>query len=468
MSWNRLEQTERFLLIKNSFHGIELSGDIYKDHLLILDPNSKKEILRCWNPGTSIHLFLLIQFIANNSWMNSEIKTARLSGRTSNLVVYKNLLAAFGVHGNKFSLALLNIESKIFNYFNLLSLLIDVNFSIQEKGPEPLFMHEEGSDISFKIEGQIIPAHKQILVEKSRYFKNLFNSGMAESRQKIIELDNCELAIFKGLSMIQFLSLKNIIEFLRFLYCKEIKIEDGDVNFALKLHGFADKFLQQNLQDECVDFLISNLASDNVYLILDFARQENIPRLKNCCIKLLQVNLNINSISGLIKYLEQQDLSQEENIQLRNRVISFILGEYGDISMKETEAFLINNIAMENIKIFLNFLCPQSSTNSSYFTGNAWALEEKAGDDFEKDTANLKNAVSRFVLANIDQIKQSNITQSLPQNFLLDLVSYAAGVINKQENQDESVRKSPKGLKRMEPGKKEDMPEDEPTLKKPK
>ena len=101
----------------------------------------------------------------------------------------------------------------------------------------------------------------------------------------------------------------------------------------------------------------------------------------------------------------------------------------------------------------------------NYFYEKDRALQEKMREDFEKGIVNLRNAVFRFVLANIDPIKQSNMTQSLPQNFLLDLASYAGGVINQLENQGGEPRK---GLKRMEPGKKDDEPEDEPRLKKPK
>jgi len=37
-------------------------------------------------------------------------------------------------------------------------------------------MEEAESDVKFKIEEKIIPAHKQVLIEKSQYFANLFNS----------------------------------------------------------------------------------------------------------------------------------------------------------------------------------------------------------------------------------------------------------------------------------------------------
>ncbi len=75
-------------------------------------------------------------------------------------------------------------------------------------------MNEEGSDISFKVQNKVIPAHKQILMKRSPYFENLFNStfnlilsyqfsplsgGMAESRQDVIEINDCEFDVFKGL-----------------------------------------------------------------------------------------------------------------------------------------------------------------------------------------------------------------------------------------------------------------------------
>jgi len=58
--------------------------------------------------------------------------------------------------------------------------LVDVGLPIPEspeqKRLKSLFMNEEQSDIKFNVGDQIIPAHKQVLIEKSKYFTNLFNS----------------------------------------------------------------------------------------------------------------------------------------------------------------------------------------------------------------------------------------------------------------------------------------------------
>jgi len=63
-------------------------------------------------------------------------------------------------------------------------------------------MNEEESDISFKVEDKIIPAHKRILIQRSPYFASLFDSGMVESRQQVIEINDCEYSIFKGFMII--------------------------------------------------------------------------------------------------------------------------------------------------------------------------------------------------------------------------------------------------------------------------
>jgi len=75
------------------------------------------------------------------------------------------------------------------------------NFSEEENANKSLFLNEEQSDILFKVEGKIIPAHKSILTKKSRYFANLFKSGMVESRQQIIEMNDFEEQIFKGFAL---------------------------------------------------------------------------------------------------------------------------------------------------------------------------------------------------------------------------------------------------------------------------
>ena len=70
--------------------------------------------------------------------------------------------------------------------------------SAGEENLSSLFMSEVKSDIAFRVQDQLVPAHKQMLMQKSKYFAKVLNSGMAESTQAVIDIPDCEYGIFKG------------------------------------------------------------------------------------------------------------------------------------------------------------------------------------------------------------------------------------------------------------------------------
>ncbi len=69
--------------------------------------------------------------------------------------------------------------------------------SAEQERVSSLFLNQSESNITFKVENQLIPAHKQILMKKSQYFANLFNSS-DESKQDLIEIQDCEYDVFKS------------------------------------------------------------------------------------------------------------------------------------------------------------------------------------------------------------------------------------------------------------------------------
>jgi len=70
-------------------------------------------------------------------------------------------------------------------------------------------MNQEGSDVMFRVENQVLPAHKVVLRQKSKYFDGLFNSHMTESRQHTIEITDCKYPVFRGLHLVPPFLLKN-------------------------------------------------------------------------------------------------------------------------------------------------------------------------------------------------------------------------------------------------------------------
>ena len=120
-------------------------------------------------------------------------------------IVYKDLLLAFSTYQKELYVEILNLESTL-DCFNCSSYEIEIGLSITET-PEKShlrskFMNKEGSGITFKIGSQEIPAHKEILIQKSEYFQPLFESGLSESKQHIIEVKDCEFLTFRGFDIL--------------------------------------------------------------------------------------------------------------------------------------------------------------------------------------------------------------------------------------------------------------------------
>jgi len=110
---------------------------------------------------------LLSHKIGTNSWTTFDIPKSKISQKTRNLTVYNNFLlsSGFDEDDKSFLVSILNLED------------IGGLETPEQRCIRKLFMNKEGSDIIFKIQDQTIPAHKEILIQKSKYFNNLFNSN---------------------------------------------------------------------------------------------------------------------------------------------------------------------------------------------------------------------------------------------------------------------------------------------------
>ena len=60
------------------------------------------------------------------------------------------------------------------------------------------------SDMQFRVQGEVIPGHSQVLCARSEVLKKQLSSGMQESKSKVIMIEDCNVATFKA--------------FLKFLY----------------------------------------------------------------------------------------------------------------------------------------------------------------------------------------------------------------------------------------------------------
>jgi len=278
-----------------------------------------------------------------------------------------------------------------------------------------LFMNEEESDVVFEIEGQTIPAHKEILIQKSQYFANLFNSGMIESRQQVIKVPDCEYRVFQ--------------EFLRFLYCDEVKLE---TNLACKLLVFAEKHLKEDLRDKCLGFLTDNVNQDNVYEILDFAREHDISQLRSWCINFCINKIDLNSVEKLIVYLDQQSNSEftQENIQLQDKALDVLLRR-NNPKAYQNEDFIIKNIEVDTILRTAKFITSANYNKSLVSNDPDQSLMEKC-------IANLKKAAFRFVEENFLELRKRGIINDFPAVFFQDYAQFVTEELIKYKNDAEA------------------------------
>jgi len=375
--------------------------------------------------------------------------------------------------------------------------LIDFTFN-------SLFMSQLESDIAFKVQDQLIPAHKQFLLKKSRYFKNVFNSGMAESRRDVIDIQDCEYDIFKGKKRITFIEITLLLEYLRFTYQETVNLENS--NQTIKVHALADKYLQEDLCEECVNFLSKNIKEDNVYKILDFAHEKDIPVLKNCCMEYFKNHLNIKNADQLIDYLGRQEDPEfkENNREFRNFAFGFVLDYFFDLENEREklqiyESFLLRNIEMDTIPCLVRFLDrsyrlpgkekhPQEDASEDSSDEDDVILKRfsmrprvpKTKDLFDERTVQLKEAAFSFIHENMKTILTRENSEGFSKDFLRDFTFH---LVEKTSNQIQNLmlkvnqteisqeeneeKKKRNGKKRIEPVR-NGLDEENPMLKKTK
>lgn len=139
-----------------------------------------------------------------------------------------------------------------------------------------MFNNEILSDVHFLVgrdsHQQRIPAHKFVLSVGSAVFDAMFNGTLATQSEEI-ELPDVEPAAFLAL--------------LRFLYSDEVQIGPETVMTTLYT---AKKYAVPALEKHCVDFLKSNLSSDNAFMLLTQARLFDEPQLAALCLEMIDKN----------------------------------------------------------------------------------------------------------------------------------------------------------------------------------
>ena len=304
---------------------------------------------------------------------------------------------------------------------------------------------------------------------------------------------------------------KSSIELLRFLYCNEIDLHGKPLTVAFELLDFADKYLQGDLNDRCLEYLRSNINSKTALPIFEEASARNLQNLMPWCVERLKNNITLTNVSELV-----QSLISKYSHELRDKVFDWILKNYFEIYQKQNkslrlfEEFLTKNIGRKTIGRIFQFIVGAGGSESfiksykSYkknlaglkvmdsaehhpddydeeesmelnvFEGEfmflrrekAWiqkqtdeALENEAKEIFEQETMKLRGRVYCFKQENWKEIKQGPIAKDLPKDFLMEVISFLVETPNLNE-------KNARGRKRNVPIQEDHETAENPELKK--
>eukprot|EP01126_Amoeba_proteus_P053350 TRINITY_DN649_c0_g1_i20.p1 TRINITY_DN649_c0_g1~~TRINITY_DN649_c0_g1_i20.p1 ORF type:complete len:404 (-),score=96.96 TRINITY_DN649_c0_g1_i20:922-2133(-) len=119
------------------------------------------------------------------------------------------------------------------------------------------------SDVTFNIDGSLVPAHKLILRVRSEYFANMFSLGLSESRNSVITIHDSSEPIF--------------LEVLRFIYTGSCNINHENVTAILEQ---ANLLRLERLTTMCEQFWRDTIDDDNVAIILQVSDHYNAYQLK--------------------------------------------------------------------------------------------------------------------------------------------------------------------------------------------
>ena len=136
-----------------------------------------------------------------------------------------------------------------------------------------LFLNKFESDVLFKVEGQEFPAHKYILSEKCKLFKNMFSSGMLESYSSVITIPETKASIFKA--------------FLEYVYLGQTVLNE---EMALNLMDLSERYIIGDLKAFCANCLHNYLSVDNCVRIFESACLYDAPSLKQKTLFFFQIN----------------------------------------------------------------------------------------------------------------------------------------------------------------------------------
>lgn len=130
-------------------------------------------------------------------------------------------------------------------------------------GVENLYQDTEMTDVIIKVNNRLFPCHKTVLAAVSPYFKSMFSTGMKESREHKITLQDMNEVAFD--------------KFLKFVYTGKEDVIGEDVTEMLRMAAI---FQVDCLQARCEEILVEELRNENCLEMFSLGVMYNCQQLR--------------------------------------------------------------------------------------------------------------------------------------------------------------------------------------------
>lgn len=123
-------------------------------------------------------------------------------------------------------------------------------------------MSGDHSDTIVRVKGKEFRLHKNILGARNPFFDSMFKSDMKENITGVVSIDDCEPQTFYS--------------FINFIYTGKFHVSEGNV---CHLYVLADKYQENQLKEECLEFMMNSMDIDTFFDFVALALKRNEKKL---------------------------------------------------------------------------------------------------------------------------------------------------------------------------------------------
>ncbi|CAE7399626.1 BPM6 [Symbiodinium natans] len=185
---------------------------------------------------------------------------------------------------------------------------VEVPEATMDRDLQALLQEGTCSDVQFRVQGEVVHAHSQLLCARSEVFKKQLTAGMRESVSKVIDVEDCDAATLRALLRFLYTDSFPAVEELAAQPSSEAAREDASRHllFTQGLWAASHKYQATRLQRWCEAQLCELLSASEVCGILCQAHVFEAKQIENACLSFIK-----DHTAEVLKLQAYADLSKK-------------------------------------------------------------------------------------------------------------------------------------------------------------